>query len=89
MQACHACIEVARSLLRPADEHPHLVLLGVTSESSLGHILRRTESRGIRCRPFRDPDIRGELTAFATEPLRGPARRHFRKYRCLRAAGAH
>lgn len=85
MQACHACIEVARSFLSPGDEHPHLVLLRVESATALRRILRRIEALGIRCRAFHDADLCHELTAFATEPIQGAARRHFRRYQCLRA----
>ena len=84
VQACHACIEAARSLLSPCDEHPHLVLCGVRSEARLWGVLKRLEGLGIPCRPFRDSDLEGRLTAVATGPVRGSLRRRFRRYRCLR-----
>ena len=85
MQACHACIEVARTFLSPGDEHPHLVLIGAESEAALNRALSRFKALGIRCRSFCDDDLGGELTSFATEPVQGAVRRHFRRYRCLRA----
>jgi hypothetical protein len=90
IQAAHACIEVARYLLAPSDEHPHLVLFGIPSEKRLLHILRRLQSLGIECKPFRDSDFGDELTALATEPVRCARRRFFRKYQCLqpKAVGA-
>lgn len=84
VQACHACIEVARSLILPCDEHPHLVLCGIKSEQGLWAVLCRLQSLGIACRPFRDSDLGNELTALATEPVRADQRRHFRRYQCLR-----
>jgi len=84
VQACHACIEVARSLLPPGDEHPHLVLCGVSSEQRLRLILHRLQRLRIDCRPFHEADLDGELTAIATAPVRGDCRRHFRRYQCLR-----
>lgn len=84
VQACHACIEVARSLIPPCDEHPYLVLIGVKSEPSLRTVLYRLDRLGIACQPFHDSDLENALTAIATEPVRGEQRRHFRRYQCLR-----
>lgn len=47
-------------------------------------VLRHLESLGIAYRPFRDSDLDDQLTAIATEPLRGSKRRPLRKYQCLR-----
>jgi hypothetical protein len=84
VQACHACIEVARSLLPPFDEHPHLVLLGAPSERSLWAILQRLKALGIACKHFCDSDVGNQLTAIATAPVRGGQRRFFRRYQCLK-----
>jgi hypothetical protein len=84
VQACHACIEVARSLPPPfVDRHPCLVLCGVQSEQKLQRILARLERLGLGCRPFLEPDLGNSLTAIATHPVRGPQRRWFRRYQCL------
>lgn len=83
VQACHACIEMARTLLPSCDEHPHLVLCGIKSEPSLWTVLNRLERLGIAYRPFRDSDLGDQLTAIATEPVRGDQRHHFRRYQCL------
>lgn len=74
---------MARSLIPPCDEHPHLVLCGIKSEQSLWTVLRRLESLGIAYKPFRDSDLDDQLTAIATGPVRGEQRRHFRRYQCL------
>jgi hypothetical protein len=67
----------------PEREHPHLVVLGVPDEPALQRALERTQHSGIRCRAFREADLDNQLTAFATEPIRGPLRRRFRGYRLL------
>ena len=74
---------MARTLLTSCDEHPHLVLCGIKSESSLWTLLSRLERLGIAFRPFRDSDLGDQLTAVATEPVHGDLRRHFRRYQCL------
>ena len=84
VQACHACIESARTLLPPSDPHPTLVLCAVKSETRLWLVFKRLERLGIALRPFREPDRGGELTALATGPVRGDQRHLFRQYQCLR-----
>ena len=84
VQACHACIEVARTLLPSGDEHPHLVLCGVKSEHHLHRVLRHLERIEVAFRPFFDTDLDSQLTAIATEPVRGEQRSRFRRYQCLR-----
>jgi hypothetical protein len=84
IQAAHACIEAARSFISPADEHPHLVLLAVADELQLARVLTRLLRLDVQCKPFHEPDLGHELTALATEPVRGARRRIFRNYQCLR-----
>lgn len=84
VQACHACIEMARTLLPPGDEHPHLVLCGVRSELQLRKVLRHLERIEVAFRTFFEPDLEGQLTAVATEVVRGELRDSFRRYQCLR-----
>lgn len=83
VQACHAAIEAAREFLSPSGVHPHLVLCGVNNEATLHRETKRLEKLGIRFACFREPDRAGELTALATEPLRGEARRPMRRYQLL------
>jgi hypothetical protein len=59
------------------------VLLGVQGEEQLLDAFRRISESGIRCIPFREPDIGNQLTAIATEPIVGDSRRSFKKYRLL------
>jgi hypothetical protein len=88
VQACHASLEAARAFLPPDHEHPHLVVCGVRDEARLGTCLDRLRRAGVRFRPFSEPDLGNELTAAATEPVRGKQRRLFRDYALLRGGGA-
>ena len=81
VQACHAVLEIGRSFV--PKEHPHLVLCGVRDESALAKSLKRIQDAGISCEAFREPDIGNALTAFATEPVSGDARRHFKSFKLL------
>ena len=83
VQACHACLEASRTFLSSDSEHPHLVVCGVRDERRLGHCLDRLRRAGVRFRAFFEPDLANQLTAAATEPLRGAQRRVFRDYRLL------
>jgi hypothetical protein len=87
VQACHACLEASRTFLATDSEHPHLVVCGVRDELRLGHFLERMRRSGVRFRAFFEPDLDNQLTAAATEPLRGPQRRVFRDCRLLTGNG--
>jgi hypothetical protein len=58
-------------------------LCGAQSELKLRQIMARLQSLGFLCRPFFEPDLTGQLTAFATGPVRGEQRRCLRRYQCL------
>jgi hypothetical protein len=83
VQAAHAAIEAARHFLTQHDNHPHLVLLGVADETELRRAATLISSIGIRISPFYEDDMDGQLTAVASEPVSGTARRPFRRYRLL------
>lgn len=83
MQAAHAAIESARHFISPDLEHPSVVILGVKDEKCLQKALDRLQKTEIRYRAFREPDIGNQLTAIASEPVSGEARRHFRQYQLL------
>ena len=83
IQACHACIEMARAL-PPNEPHPHLVLLGIKSEVQLSSIPARLENAGIQFQCFFDSDWNDQLMSIATLPVRGDRRTVFRRYHCLR-----
>jgi hypothetical protein len=83
VQACHAAIEATRKFLSAGDAHPHLVLCGVSDETTLEREQGRLEAYGVRTVSFREPDRNNELTAVATEPLTGEAQRRTRRYELL------
>lgn len=82
VQACHAAIEAA-SLISSDLAHPHLVVCGIRNEPHLQKALSRLQQEGVVCRPFIEPDIGNQLTAFATEPIFSDRRHIFRRYNCL------
>jgi hypothetical protein len=88
VQAAHACLEAGRHFLLPADEHPHLVILGAADELELQRACARLRAVGVDFQYFREPDLGNSLTAVATPPLRGAARRFFRRYVCLTPAAS-
>jgi hypothetical protein len=83
VQACHACLEASRAFLSSEQDHPFLIVCGVPDERRLGRCRDRLERAGVRFRAFFEPDRGDQLTALATEPLRGPRRAFFRDYRLL------
>lgn len=83
MQAAHAAIEAARHFIKPNDDHPHLVLLGVADETRLRCAAIHIQDSGIRLRHFYEDDLDGQLTAVAAEPVSGRTRRAFRKFQLL------
>ena len=62
--------------------HPHLVVLGIGSEFQLRHVAARLEALGIQYQPFYEPDLGGQLTSLATEPLSMQRRKPLQRYRC-------
>jgi hypothetical protein len=91
VQSCHAVIEATASFHPSPSTHPHLVVCGVADESALLRALQSARQAEIPCREFVEPDLDNQVTAFATAPIAGKLRRHFRKYRLLdpdRSTGA-
>ena len=62
--------------------HPHLVVLGIGSEFQLQHVAARLEALGIQYQSFNEPDLGGQLTSLATEPLAMQERKLMQRYRC-------
>lgn len=84
VQAIHAAINAATHYLHKDDIHPHLVLCGVETEADLQKALDFARACDINCQPFYEADLGNQLTSFATAPLVGNARRHFKRYNLLR-----
>jgi hypothetical protein len=87
VQAGHACLEAARAFLPSDHEHPFLVVCGVRDEVRLGRWLDRLRAARVRFRAFFEPDLGDQLTAAATEALRGKQRNLFRDLRLLTVNG--
>lgn len=84
VQAGHAAIEAARKYLKPDDEHPSLILCAMKNEAQLTNAADNLERQGIRIQRFYEPDIGNQLTAIATEPLSGEARKAMRKFQLIK-----
>lgn len=84
VQACHTCIDVARTFFPHYEGIPFLVLCGLRNEKQLIDALERIKSFGIKCKEFHEPDLGDQVTAFATELVSGDKRRLFRKYQLLK-----
>lgn len=83
VQAAHAAIESARRF--PTTQvHPHLIVCGVKSEIQLLRELERLRSHNIKTYVFREPDIGGQATAIATEPIYGERRKAMSRYSLIR-----
>lgn len=80
----HAALEARRFL--SSSEHPHLVLCGVPSQERLLAAADFLFCRDVRHALFREPDLGGQATALATEPLRGERREVMQRFRCLQSS---
>jgi len=58
-------------------------LCAVRDEERLERAAEKLERKGIRLRRWREPDI-DQLTAIATEPISGDARRYFKDFQLLK-----
>lgn len=83
VQAIHAAI-LSTKEAPYLDEHPHLVLCKLDSETKLKNAIDRLEASGIRCYSFYEPDIGNQLTAAATGIIRGKDRLHFKRFNLLK-----
>lgn len=81
VQAAHAAIELGRRLPASSD-HPHLVLVGLEL-ADLHRLLVQLEKRGVEFSAFYEPDFDNTLTAVATLPQVGLARKWLQRYQLL------
>lgn len=88
VQACHAAIKASRSFLPEVAiiNSPNLVVCTAPDEAALHAVLEDVHRAGIRAALFREEDMNGEATAFATELVTGSQRRVFRKLPLLKGA---
>ena len=73
-QAAHAAHESGRHLADRTSAVSSIVLCALPSERTLLDARERLEFLGLRTVLFREPDLGGQATALATEPLE-PSRR--------------
>ena len=83
VQSSHASIEASKFLSQ--EQHPHIVLIGVSDEEALIQVICRLESANIKFAAFQEPDRNNEYTAIATAPISGDGRKFFKKYQCLKS----
>ena len=82
VQTAHAAIESTKKWPYNGD-HPHLVVLGVKSETQLRNALDKIQGSGILTCGFTEDN--GELTAFATRPvIKDEERQLFKRYQLLK-----
>jgi len=86
VQVGHACLQAGATFLQPAMP-AHLVVLAVPSVGALQDALARAAANGVPCVVFHEPDDNLGLTAAASAPLTGAARRVFRRYPLWHAPG--
>lgn len=83
VQSAHACIEAARKYLKPGDEHPSVIICCVKSEQKLKMCADELLGKGIDLQIFKEPDIGHQMTALASEPVRGAKRKLFSRFQLM------
>lgn len=83
VQSAHACIEAARTYLKPGDSHPSVIICCVKSEQKLKMCAEELAGKGIDVQIFREPDIGHQMTALASEPVRGAKRKLFSRFQLM------
>lgn len=87
MQGIHAAIEISRSgNIPPSIPHPHVVFCSVRDEWALEVCCERLSANGIIFSRFIEPDRNNELTAIATAPVNGEARKLFRRLKLVKGS---
>ncbi len=81
VQAAHAAYESGIYLGQPSEDYDSIIALEIGSEKELIEVNEKINSLGIKTELFREPDIGDQATAFATEPISGEARSHFKQFK--------
>lgn len=82
VQSGHALIESTRNFNMNGN-HPSVILCVVKSEDKLKSVCKELMDKKIKFSEFREPDIGNQLTAIASEPLRGESRDAFKRFQLL------
>lgn len=80
VQASHACIVAGQNM--DTGCYPYLVVIGVRNEAKLQSIMEKVRET-CKVYPFYEPDLGGQMTAFATEPVAQNLKPNFQKYQLL------
>ncbi len=83
----HATVQVAHAILAATNafiggtpiHHPHLVVCAVEDEAALEACFNALKDAGVPCCAWMEDDMEDALTAIATAPLYGDARRPLRR----------
>ena len=80
-QAAHAAHESGIHLSWKSSDISSIVVCSVSDERSLLRAASRLNRDSVRAVLFREPDMKGQATALATEPLCGKRRRVLARYK--------
>lgn len=79
-QIAHAAHEAGIHLSNETEQISSIVVCSIPNEKELLKAMDRIEAHGVRVVLFREPDLNGEATALATEPIPSSERRKLCKY---------
>lgn len=79
MQVAHATLAATNTFGNPKATHPHLIVCAVPDESTLNDLFESLKEQGCPCCSWREDDFQDALTAIATAPLFGDARKPLRR----------
>lgn len=83
VQSSHACMESARTFLKPEDEHPSVIIVEVKSEDKLKMIIEELKGK-VEYKAFKESDMDNQYTALATEPIYGEKRKLFSRFQLIK-----
>jgi hypothetical protein len=83
VQVGHAVLAAANTFGNPNVTHPHLIVCAVEGERALTDAFESLKEQGVPCCAYYEPDFQDAITAIATAPLRGDARKPLRPFRLL------
>lgn len=67
----------------PDKPHPNLVVCTVAGEAELEAAFNRLKVQAVPCCAWYEDDMGGAMTAVATAPLHGPARKPLKRFKLL------
>lgn len=86
VQVAHAAMAAVHAYgFTPGKPHPNLVVCAVAGEPELVAAFNRLKELGVPCCAWYEDDLGGQMTAVATAPLCGEARKPLKRFRLLSA----